>query len=96
MAQAITRLILRALWGQIATQRIQEMQSCSLTCFTLVLSMADTGHFAAHKPQLEHAFGWFGNGAVRIDFSVRSISGNLWFSLFSFGDFFAGFDQRKR
>ena len=68
MAQAITRLILRALWGQIATQRIQEMQSCSLTCFTLVLSMADTGHFAAHKPQLEHALVGLGMGPFALTF----------------------------
>lgn len=49
-------LTFRASWGHTERQRMQEMHACFSTFFGSFLSMACTGHAAAHTPHFVHAF----------------------------------------
>lgn len=54
-AANITELTFRADWGQMDTHRIQEIHRSLSVRLGSLGSMACTGHFAAHNPQLVHS-----------------------------------------
>ena len=54
-AASMTPLTILASWGQMDTQRMQEMQAFLSTLAGSTRSMACTGHFSAHKPHFTQA-----------------------------------------
>lgn len=66
-----------ALFGQIATQRMQEMHLPESVSRGSFLSMADTGHSMAHFPHRIQALFALGTNFALPCFFVRPVSGEV-------------------